>query len=106
MTEARPRQVILGFLLLAPPAVMFVLWLYEFSRHPAHDDRVAAFLGHFPAALRDPGGLAWAALGCSAAAGVLHAVAAPKSVGLWRVAAVVGAFAAACLFFLNVWQLL
>jgi hypothetical protein len=96
----------LGFALLLPALFLLCLWLYEFNRHDVQERRVAAFLAHFPEALRDLPTLTGVSILSSGLATVFLGVAFSRSTGIWRFLTLFGLVVAVLLLLLNGWQLL
>ena len=98
--------LLLGMVLLVPPAYFVARWIRVFNELSVHEDRVAAFGSVLPRALQDP--LASTLLGavCAATAGALGAAGLMRPAGLRRLlsAATLGIGGLLCLWF--VWTLL
>ena len=97
--------MIVGFLLLLLPLVMWVLWFREFGRHTTPEDRAVSFLGYFPAFARREGLLALGSLLLSGAAGYFLVRGALSTRGFLRFLAIVGVFVSLGLCLLSSWQL-
>ncbi len=97
---------VLGFAFLLPAVFLLCLWLYEFNRQDVQEERVAAFVGHFPEALRNPSALTGISILSSGLAAVFLRVAFSRSNGIWRYLMLLGMVVAVLLLLLNGWQLL
>ena len=98
--------VSVGFLLLLWPLIMWGLWFSEFGRHATPEDRVASFLGYFPALARREGLLTLSSLLLSGAAVYLLVRGGLSTRGFLRFLAIVGVFVSLALCLLSSWQLL
>ena len=97
---------VMGFVFLLPAAFLLCLWLYEFNRHGLQEERVAAFVGHFPEALRNPSTLTGISILSSGLAAVFLGLAFSRANGVWRDVTLLGLVVAILLLVLNAWQLL
>jgi hypothetical protein len=97
--------VLIGLCLLLVPLILGVLWFREFSRHPAPEDRLAAFLGYFPPFARREGLLTLSSLLLSGASGFFLVRGALSTRGFLRFLAIVGVFVSLGLCLLNAWRL-
>lgn len=97
--------VLVGFSILLLPLIVWSLWFREFGRHATPEDRVAAFLGYFPAVARREGLLVLSSLVLSGAAGYFLVRGALSTRGVLRFLAIVGVFVSLALCLLSSWQL-
>ncbi len=97
--------VVVGFLLLLLPLIVWVLWFREFGRHATPEDRVSAFLGYFPAFARREGLLTLSSLLLSGAAGYFLVRGALSTRGFLRFLAIAGVFLSLALCLLSSWRL-
>jgi hypothetical protein len=108
----RARAVVYaGFALLTLPVVSQYLWIKEFNAHDSQEERVAAFLSHFPEFLRSPGVLGIWEIATAFVAGAVLAVGAgtgegPRTRWVATAGAITAIVLAFLLTFLRLFQLL
>lgn len=101
---------IAGFVILALPLIIEGLWIVEFNRHDNQQDRVAAYMAHFPAFAREITYLENSSILLSLIGAAVLAVAAIFSQGAVRILAILFVLPAVglgvLLSLLHLWQAL